>query len=192
VPPGGDLFLAGPHTYAPRFDRPTKPRAPRHRVRPGLPFGGAYAAPLTAAIVAPHPAPAASLDRVGYLRLQVQPATAQVYIDRVFIGSVEDVNASGVGRALDAGQHRLEIRAGGFEPVTVDVRIPADESITFRRELARAQDRPAPPAVVVRDSSPKAMYIVPRCYAGDKPPNAAQLPVGCDLADLRMFPPAAP
>jgi hypothetical protein len=115
-----------------------------------------------------------------------------VYIDGVFVGSVDDFNASDAGRTLDAGRHRLEIRAGGFEPVTVDVRILADETMTFRRELARAQDRPEPAVVAIREASPKAIYIVPRCYAGDKPPSASQLPAGCDVADLRMFPPAAP
>ena len=36
---------------------------------------------------------------------------------------------------------------------------------------------------------PKTFYVIPGCYAGDKPPQATAVAVGCDLAQLRVVPP---
>ena len=34
----------------------------------------------------------------------------------------------------------------------------------------------------------KALYIVPRCYIGDRPPLPSDLPAGCTLDDVRVIP----
>lgn len=44
---------------------------------------------------------------------------------------------------------------------------------------------PAPRIIV----APKTLYVIPRCYAGDKPPIARDLPAGCDIRDLRIIRP---
>jgi hypothetical protein len=36
---------------------------------------------------------------------------------------------------------------------------------------------------------PKTFYVVPGCYAGDKPPQAERLPANCDAANARTIPP---
>lgn len=54
------------------------------------------------------------------------------------------------------------------------------------REPAAAQP-PATPAP--RVVAPKTLYVIPRCYAGDKPPAAHELPAGCDIRDMRIIRP---
>jgi hypothetical protein len=55
------------------------------------------------------------------------------------------------------------------------------------REPAAAPALPAAPAP--RRAGPTTLYVIPRCYAGDKPPAARDLPAGCDVRDLRIIRP---
>ncbi len=50
---------------------------------------------------------------VGFLRISVEPATAELLVDGRFMGQV-DGYAEGVVR-LPAGPHRVELRKRGFE-----------------------------------------------------------------------------
>ena len=45
----------------------------------------------------------------------------------------------------------------------------------------------APPAAVPGD--PRTFYVIPGCYAGDRPPRPERLPAGCDAASMRVIPP---
>jgi hypothetical protein len=92
------------------------------------------------------PAPAAPYDttpetgvqsstETGNLRLDVRPVTAQVFVDGYFVGSVEDFVNTLAGVQLPAGPHHLELRAGGYETLEVDVLVQAGRAITFRADL---------------------------------------------------------
>jgi hypothetical protein len=187
--PGGDLFLAGPRTYAPRYDQPQRPRRNR-RVYPVPPYAaGGYYVP-----VAPLPAyddgrrsTRNSRPRQvdGYLRLRVTPETARVLVDRHYVGTVDEVSGRAGGLALEPGPHRVRIEAAGFETATFEVDIVAGEFVSHARDLASlsATQAPAPPA------APKTFYVIPGCYAGDSPPQANRLPEGCLTANLRTIPP---
>jgi hypothetical protein len=100
---------------------------------------------------------------------------------------VDAFTGGGPARALPAGPHRVEIRADGYETATFDVRIDPNDTISYRRELAKTEEprqaRNIAPAI------PKTFYVIPKCYAGDKKPNAIQLPKGCRASDLRTVPP---
>jgi hypothetical protein len=174
-----DLFLAGPRTYSPRLNRGNR--------NPFL-YGGGY---VGSGYYEPN-----GTDRranteppveVGYLRLNVQPYTAQVFIDGYYVSTVDAFTGGGPARALPAGPHRIEIRADGYETATFDVRIDPNEMITYRRELGKTEEpkqaRNVAPAI------PKTFYVIPKCYAGDKKPTADQLPKGCRASDLRTIPP---
>jgi len=79
--------------------------------------------------VAPYaPASAAAF---GSVRVDVQPPVAQIFVDGEYVGTVEDFK-SGSGLPLDAGVHRVEFRAPGYEPLVVDMRIAAGRRITYR------------------------------------------------------------
>lgn len=45
-----------------------------------------------------------------------------------------------------------------------------------------------PPRVVVASRGPDTYYVIPGCYAGNRPPNPERLPKGCDAAKLKTTP----
>lgn len=173
---GGDLFLAGPRTYAPRFNRRSRWQP---YFFPGY-WGGAYP---------PQIAPPVYEEQMGsgYLRLQIEPRTAQVYVDGFFVGTIADL--SGFRYPIEPGLHRIELVAQGFDPLAFEVRIRADETVTYTRSLVRLTQRsPVAPAAIAARATLPTLYVIPRCYAGDKPPVASALPAGCDLSQLRTLP----
>ena len=133
--PAPDLFLAGPKTYAPRFNRPFRrgiipPLAPI----PYLPYFPAYTT---------YPQPVVIVQ--------------------------DDVH-----------------------PYVVDAR---ERPGSPAREMPDAAPGPAPasadPPRPVVAAKPKTLYVIPRCYAGDRRPLADELPKGCDIGALRVIPPRA-
>ena len=90
----------------------------------------------------------------GLLRLAVTPSSAQVFVDSYYAGTVDDVNAQRV-LELEAGPHRLELRAAQYQTLTVDIRITALETMTYRGALEPTR---APAA-----AAPAATAPVPAC-----------------------------
>ena len=125
----------------------------------------------------------------GLLRLSVTPASAQVFVDSLYVGTVNDVDAQGGVIQLEAGPHRLEFRAPGYATQTVDVRVNPLETVTYRAalDLARPPAATAPPAA----GPPTVMYVIPNCYLGNLPPRQSRLPSGCDVKQVQVLKPAA-
>ena len=102
-----------------------------------------------------------------------------------YIGLPEDLRAEQGGRMLAPGEYKIEIVAPGYEPVTFDVRLDADQALTYRQMLKPVADTPAPrpvPAQLAAKAGPPAtFYIVPGCYMGNVPPKDANLPASCDV-----------
>jgi hypothetical protein len=69
-------------------------------------------------------------SRTGTLFLDVEPATAQLFVDGFSAGSVQAVNAAG-GLKTTAGWHRLEFRAQGYETAAGNVIVEPDRATTF-------------------------------------------------------------
>ena len=74
---------------------------------------------------------------VGSVRLKVRPRDAQVYVDGYYTGLVDDFDGAFQKLTLDAGPHRVEIRAPGHESVVFDVRIEPGETVQYKRDLTR-------------------------------------------------------
>ena len=181
-PAGQDLFRARPDTYAPRHDRSPRRSRVRHRFLHGYayyPYASyAYTSPL--AYDEYQTQRQVEVQPVGVLQLEVQPASAQVYVDGYFVGTVVEF-----GGALDAGVHRVEILEPGFETLVFDVRIFPNETTRYGRDLRRIAGAPKRNAPIAARPAPKTLYVIPRCYAGDTPPVASQLPAGCDASHVR-------
>ena len=182
-----DLFLARPGTYAPRFDRLSRRRL-------HFPGGGYVSDPFIGSNEwrVPHSSArrGAKVEPNGYLRLIVQPSTAEVYIDGFYRGSVNDFRRS--GGTLESGPHRVELRAPGQDVIAFNVEIAPYDTITYLNDLSgatSATERPptttAPPAA---PAAPKTFYVIAGCYAGDKPPSGDRLPPACDVTKLRTVP----
>jgi hypothetical protein len=188
--PPTDLFLARPGTYKPRFDTKTRYRPRIHRLPYAIPaFQYFDPAGYSPADVEGTNGLAEGAAVPGYLRLNVQPPTAQVYVDEFFVGSADEVD---VAYPLEPGPHRVELKADGFETTTFDVRIRPNDTVTFTRDLRRQEifaGGEAAPSAAPRPAAPRTLYVIPRCYAGDRPPVASQLPAGCQVADVRTIAP---
>jgi hypothetical protein len=183
-----DRFRAGPDTYAPRYD---PARQPPVLPPAAVPYGVLIdpAAPRPGRLSAADSSQTAAASR-GYLSLFVQPVTAQIYVDGFFLGTIEDYR--GVpGPLIDAGPHRVELRAVGYETAAFDIRIVAGGVVTLRDDLVLA-GTPAPASAPTRPAGGRGrtFYVIPRCYAGDTPPTPAHLPAGCDPAAMRTVLPS--
>jgi hypothetical protein len=147
-----DLFLANPSTYAPHFISPFlgmglygRQFGFGHRYRSlwcwsafdcALPAIGSYGGiPASEpGIPAPEPGPS-DVEASGTLRLDVQPVTAQVFVDGYYVGTAEDFSQSLAGVTLTAGPHHIEFRAPGYETVAVDVLVEPSRTMTYRATL---------------------------------------------------------
>lgn len=76
-------------------------------------------------------------DQVGRggLKLKVEPATAEVYVDGYYMGTVSDFDGTFQRLELETGAHHIEIRAPGYQTITFDVRIEFNQTVTYRGEL---------------------------------------------------------
>jgi hypothetical protein len=151
----------------------------------------------TSIVTTPYPylAPAPDERPVGILRLELQAAGAamQLYVDGYFVGTPDEINRD---LTLEAGPHRIEIRASGYETITFDVRIVAGRSITYRATLQRVASQPQPqpsidppagpaqPASQLAPAAPSTFYFIPGCYIGNVPPEKVELPANCDMSLL--------
>jgi len=202
-----DIFAAPPATYAPSFEEPPA-IDPRFFPCCGGAFVGApffvpgffpgvvhvpgYFPGFANAVGSVQPSwarrsssrSASSAEWLGYLRLLVEPDTAQVYVDGFYVGTV-----AGVGRlvTLEPGPHRVELRAPDYDTVAVDVHIVPTETITYRAALQPSGSAGTP--VAPAPGTPKTFYVIPSCYAGDRRPEPSALPSGCDISRLRTIPP---
>src|SRR5712691_7030753 len=50
----------------------------------------------------------------GGLRFETEPGIAQVYVDGFYVGVVDDFGIRGRALDLEAGPHRVELRAAGY------------------------------------------------------------------------------
>jgi len=175
-----DQFLANRFTYA------NPPFRFRHRfATPYYSYGYGYPAYVTGS--SEPPAPMATAPN-GYLDLQTQPGAAQVYIDGYYMGSVNDFRRIIPGHSLEAGAHRVELRAPGYETQAFDVMIAPNKTVTYRGDLEAKASAAVAPLGAPRAAA-KTFYVIPGCYAGDRPPKDVRLPRGCDRSRVRAIPP---
>jgi hypothetical protein len=177
MPGSRDVFRAAPWTYAPRYGRLSALRGSGY-------YGGyvdsGYAPYFYADTVPSDQAPL----RQGRLSLYVSPLSSQVFVDGFYVGTAGDFQDRGLW--LETGPRRIELRAEGYETATFDVRILEEQTVNYRRDLERELPRTEAPRVA---AIPKTFYVVPGCYAGDRPPAAGRLPTGCSSKNVRTIPP---
>lgn len=143
-------------------------------------YGGGYYGSYASEYVAdvePQSAPPPAMTQ-GVVNLEITPATGlQYFVDGVYFGSSAEL---GTQFEITAGVRRIEVRAAGYKPLTFDARITAGATVTFRGAL-----EPDGSAVtVIRPVGNRTMYVIPGCYMGNSPPNAAALPKGCDARKI--------
>jgi hypothetical protein len=133
---------------------------------------------------APGRAGAARTIATGGLRLETQPESAQVFVDGYYTGLVEDYGLRGKILDLTAGSHHVELRASGYAPFSFEVSITPNETSRFRGDLELLKPSQVRPAATTAFAAASKYYIIPNCYAGNRPPTGA-LPAGCDRKNMR-------
>jgi hypothetical protein len=78
-----------------------------------------------------------SYRETGNLRLKIDPKHAKVYIDGAFVGEVDSFDGSFQKLPLEAGSHKVELKADGYEPTEFEVTIIPGETATFKGDMKR-------------------------------------------------------
>jgi hypothetical protein len=120
----------------------------------------------------------------GGLRLETEPGTAQVFVDGYYSGLVEDYGLRGTILELPAGSHHIELRAPGYALLPFDVNIIPNQTSRFRGDLQLVTPPQRAPSAATTSAAVRKYYVIPNCYAGDRPPTGA-LPAGCDKTKMR-------
>ena len=120
----------------------------------------------------------------GGLRLETEPGTAQVFVDGYYYGLVEDFGLRGTILELPAGSHHIELRAPGYALLPFDVNIIPNQTSRFRGDLQLVTPPVRTPNATTASAADRKYYVIPNCYAGDRPPTGA-LPAGCDRTKLK-------
>jgi len=74
-------------------------------------------------------------DESGSLRIRVKPNNAKVYLDGSLVGTVDDYDGFTGHLAATAGTHQIELRADGYEPLTMTVNVEANKTLTTRASM---------------------------------------------------------
>ena len=120
----------------------------------------------------------------GALVLQTIPDIAQVFVDGYYVGLAEEFGLHGRAMDLNAGAHRIELRAPGYETLAFNVMIAPNDIVRYRGDMQPLYTKTANTVALTQPPARKSFYVIPNCYAGDKPPSRA-LPKGCDPKKLQ-------
>ncbi len=153
--------VVAPRVYSPRYSgsygyrpyvhsygyRPYVFR-PRTRLSFGLYLG--YAVPYSYVYSYPVPiygygAPSAPVyitpesTTYGGITLEITPQEAQVFVDGQYVGQVADFDGTNAPLNMTAGQHRIQVSAQGYEPMTMDVNVVPGQLVPYRGDLQPAR-----------------------------------------------------
>jgi hypothetical protein len=71
----------------------------------------------------------------GGIRIDIPQRDAEVYVEGAYVGVVDEFDGTFQQLNLEPGNHQIEIRAPGREPVMLDVRITPGRTMTYRNDL---------------------------------------------------------
>jgi hypothetical protein len=73
---------------------------------------------------------------MGGVSFEITPSTAELFVDNVRVGTVGEFTSTTQPLGLPAGHHHIEIRATGYQSMSVDVDIIAGQVIPYQGSLA--------------------------------------------------------
>ena len=76
-------------------------------------------------------------EEKGVLHLRVKPREAEVYVDSGLVGQVNQFESLFHKLRLEAGVHRVELRAPGYQPLIFNARIVEGETMTYSGALEK-------------------------------------------------------
>jgi hypothetical protein len=78
-------------------------------------------------------------ERLGSVRLRVEPKEARVYVNGALVGIVDDFNGLRDHLELPPGVHQIEIRAEGYETYAAEITVEPGKTTTQRFSLEKRQ-----------------------------------------------------
>jgi hypothetical protein len=75
----------------------------------------------------------------GSVSFEITPSTAEAYIDGKYVGRVSDLGPTTQPLALTPGRHRVEIRAAGYQTLTIDADVVGGQVIPYRGTMQVAR-----------------------------------------------------
>jgi PEGA domain len=76
----------------------------------------------------------------GEVRLEVKPKEAQVFLDGDYVGSVDDFNSWYQRMNVEPGKHRIVMRAQGYQPYTMDLRVLPGQTYKIKEQMHPGND----------------------------------------------------
>lgn len=77
----------------------------------------------------------------GGISFDITPASAQVWVDGVFVGDADEFDATSTPLLLSPGDHYIELRLAGYRTASLDVTIVAAEVTPYKGMLERLRLR---------------------------------------------------
>ncbi len=142
---------AAPRTAVPRTPGERAPLLPYYRYRPyvygepGFNLGFYYGMPYYHPDYSPYwsyqvygypvPNPYYGSEASGSVRLEIPQKEAEVYVDGYFVGDVDDFDGPLTHLELPVGPHRIEVKAPGYQTLTIEVFVQPGRMIRYRGSL---------------------------------------------------------
>jgi PEGA domain len=104
------------------------------------PYGDAPYSPAAAyppAVTNSLEAQPSSDANMGGVSFDVTPSTAELFVDNTLVGTVGQFTPTTQPLGLEAGHHRVEVRAPGYQTLSFDVDIIAGQVIPYQGTLTR-------------------------------------------------------
>jgi hypothetical protein len=73
----------------------------------------------------------------GSIRLRIAPKEAKVYVDGALVGVVDEFDGLSHHLDLQPGRHSIEMRADGYQPLTIDVQVQEGRTTTARGKMQK-------------------------------------------------------
>jgi hypothetical protein len=73
----------------------------------------------------------------GGLSFDITPKDAEVLVDGKFVGTVGEFTPTSQPLGLPAGHHQVEVRAPGYQAISLDVNIIAGQVIPYQGSMER-------------------------------------------------------
>jgi PEGA domain len=75
----------------------------------------------------------------GGISFEISPATAEVDIDGAYVGRVSELGPNTQPLALTPGRHHVEIRADGYQTLSIDADVIADQVVPYQGTMQPAR-----------------------------------------------------
>ena len=106
----------------------------------GSPYDDAPYSPAAAyppAVTSSLEAQPSSDANMGGVSFDITPGTAELFVDDTLVGTVGQFTPTTQPLGLEAGRHRVEVRAPGYQTLSFDVDIIAGQVIPYQGTLTR-------------------------------------------------------